>query len=168
MRLIFQLSRPAAASLAALAIASFTGCHKQQEAAAPTQEATTSAPMVSDAMLRLPAVKGNPAAAYFTLTNSTSAGVSLTSVAIDGAGRAELHETVGDAMKPLSSLVVPAGQSASFSSGGKHVMVFGVGPSLTPGATGRITLYFADGSKVSAPLKVQTAAGDDGMAGMKM
>ena len=177
MRPAFRLPHLAAASLPAIALVSLAACHKQENAASPEAAATgtpasetsaTPAVAISGAVLRLPVLKDHPGAAYFTLTNPGPDAITLTGAAVDDAARAELHETIGDAMMPLPSLAVVPGGTAKFAPGGKHVMVFGIGPSLTPGATGTITLSFADGSKLSAPIKVQAATDDGDMAGMKM
>jgi len=177
MRPVFRLPHLAAACLPAIAFVSLAACHEQEDASASetaatgtpaAQTAATPAVAISGAMLRLPVLKDHPGVAYFTLTNSGKDAITLTGAAVDGTARAELHETIGDAMMPLPSLAVAPGGTANFAPGGKHVMVFGIGPFLTPGATGTITLSFADGSKLSAPLKVQAATGDGDMSGMKM
>jgi copper(I)-binding protein len=156
--------------LAALALAA---C-QQHEAPEAAAEQTSSAPAAPDAKpgisvgggtLVLPAVKGNPGAAYFTVTNSGSAPVTLAAVHVDGAGKAEMHETVGGSMQPLKDVAVPAGGSVTFAQGGKHVMLFDLDPGLAAGGTSEVTLTFAGGDKASAPLNVE-AMGGGGMAGM--
>ena len=80
-----------------------------------------------------------------------------------------MHETVGSEMKPLGNLPVAAGAKVIFAPGGKHVMVFGLKPSVTAGGTTKIIVNFTGGTSLSAPLKVEAAGGsDDSMAGMKM
>lgn len=144
--------------LVALALA---GC---KPAAAPEADETAASEVeakpglsASEGRLVLPTVAGNPGAAYFTLANGGSATATLAAVYIDGAEKAEMHETAGGSMTPLARLDIAAGKPATFSSGGKHVMVFGLDPKLAPGAEVTMTLTFADGDKLSAPLRVEKA-----------
>ena len=127
---------------------------------------------VSDARLVLPAVPGNPAAAYFTIANGTSTAAVINAAAVKGAANAEMHETAGNAMNPLDSVTVPAGGRVVFAPGGKHVMVFGLAPILVASGSTTLTLTLANGAKLSAPAKVQAAGAalgaSDGMAGIKM
>lgn len=106
--------------------------------------------------LVLPAVKSNPGAAYFTLTNSGTKAVTLAAIDVAGAGMAMLHETVEanghSEMRALSDPVIPAGGSLVFAPGGKHVMIDAIPADWKPGGSAEITLTFADGDKLSAPL----------------
>lgn len=122
----------------------------------------------SEARLVLPAVKGNPAAVYFKLTNLTGKPITLTGVSVEGAGMAMMHETKGGEMAELKSLDIPAGQSASFAPGGKHVMVFDLGPSLVAGQKAKLTLKLADGGAVNATATIEAPGGGDAMGGMDM
>ncbi|HMO69937.1 MAG TPA: copper chaperone PCu(A)C, partial [Novosphingobium sp.] len=90
------MKRLIAASLLALSLAA---C-QQQQAEEPVATAPEAKPGLSaaDGVLMLPAVKGNPGAAYFTLANGNDTAASLVAVAIDGAGRTEMHETVDGKM----------------------------------------------------------------------
>ena len=179
MELTFAgLRRPILLGLGAMATVALSACHSRDDAAAPSPmsgtpastsaSAPTSTPSISQGRLVLSAVTGNPAAAYFTLTNGPAA-TTIASVAIDGADKAEMHETVGSEMKPLANLPVAAGAKVIFAPGGKHVMVFGVKPSVTAGSTAKITVTFTGGTSLSALLKVEAAGGsDNSMPGMKM
>lgn len=109
--------------------------------------------------LVLPAVKGRPGAAYFMVSNSSGKPVTLTGVAIAGAGKAEMHETKGGEMAPLASADVQAGEMIMFERGGKHVMVFDLAPTIKAGDTAELTLSISDGSKLSVPLQVEAAGG---------
>ncbi|WP_425228133.1 copper chaperone PCu(A)C [Sphingomonas sp.] len=100
-------------------------------------------PSVDGAWVRLPAVPGRPAAAYFTL-HGGSADVTLVGVGATGAARAELHESMANGMRPLAGVPVAAGASVTFAPGGKHVMLFAVDPRLTPGKTMPLQLHLAD------------------------
>ncbi|WP_298197801.1 copper chaperone PCu(A)C [Novosphingobium sp.] len=114
--------------------------------------------------LVLPAVKGNPAAVYFTLVNGSDKPATLAAVDVAGAGMAMLHETTQadghSTMAELKDPVIAPGASLELAPGGKHVMLDGVPADWKPGATAELTLVFADGDKLSAPLKVEAPGGD--------
>lgn len=151
------MKQPALLALgAALALA---GCQQQaQKPADPSPEAKPGLAL-SDGRLILPVVAGRPGAAYFALNNGGTATTTVAAVHIEGAEKAEMHETMGGSMAPLASLEVKPGETVRFEPGGKHVMAFGLKPDLTAGGTAEITLTFADGDKLSAPLKLE-ARGD--------
>lgn len=107
--------------------------------------------------LVLPAVKGNPAAAYFTFSNKADSAVTIAAVSIAKAERAGMHTTEGGKMVALPSLAVAPAETATFAPGGKHVMVVGLAPDIVAGGTAELTLTFADGAKLSAPLKIEAA-----------
>ena len=158
--------------LAALALAA---C-QQQKTDEPTREFTAgpiefnSGPnekpgiSYSGGTLVLPVVKGNPGAAYFTLTNNGQKPTAIAAVTINGAGKAEMHETKAGSMAQLQMLPLRPGEAAKFERGGKHVMVFGIGEGVKAGGRVEMTVTFEGGDKVSIPLKVEAAGG--GMAGM--
>jgi periplasmic copper chaperone A len=156
------------AAAMALALAGCGGSGKQEEpgAAGTEQGAPDAKPgiTVSNGVLVMPAVKGNPGAAYFILANGGDAIASVAAVSIAGVGRAEMHETRGGAMAPLPELALQPGETARFERGGKHVMAFEIADTVKPGGTAELTLTFAGGDKVSSPLKVETVGG--AMAGM--
>ncbi|SOB86732.1 hypothetical protein SAMN06297144_1840 [Sphingomonas guangdongensis] len=120
------------------------------------------APAVSDAWVRLPAVTGRPAAAYFTIAPAASPRV-LTAVRSGIAGRSELHQSMahGSAMTmaPLTQVPVPAGQPLRFAPGGRHVMLFDLAPDARAGGRTTLTLEFADRTVVNASAEVR-GAGD--------
>ncbi len=152
-------------ALAAAALA-LSGCHHRAAPAGAT--AMTPGMVVSQARLLLPAVKGHPAAAYFTLGNENNLAATLVRVDVDGVKQTEMHETVGGAMTALSQVRIDPGKNVIFSPAGKHVMAFGIAPSLTPGGASAIIFHFQDGKTTSAPLRVE-ALGDgmgSGMVGM--
>lgn len=154
-------------ALALVAILALGGC--RQETKKDGTEAIANAPeakpglSVSDGRLVLNAVKGNPGAAYFTLANNAAKSVTLSSIYIDRAGRTEMHETSGGSMAPLKSLDIAPGGRVRFEPGGKHVMVFDLDPAAAPGESVEITLTFADGDKLSAPLMVEGPGGMEHM-----
>ena len=141
-----------------------TACEAKKDPAEPAPKPSSAAPdakpglVATDGMLVLPAVKGNPAAAYFNLYNSGDKAATLAAVSIEGAEKAEMHETKGGAMGPVASVEVKPGETVKFERGGKHVMLFGLTDKVTAGGSAELTLTFADGDKLSAPLMVETIA----------
>ncbi|MCW3848668.1 copper chaperone PCu(A)C [Sphingomonas sp. LB-2] len=118
---------------------------------------------VDGAWVRLPAVAGNPGAAYFALHGGSKDAI-LLAVMAKFAVRAELHESMeGHAgmtsMAPVRQVAVPAGATVTFAPGGKHVMLFDVSPSLKPGEKAPVTLSFADGKTVEVQAII-VGAGD--------
>ena len=160
------------ATTALLATIALAGC--KQESPTPAPEASASAAMpdakpglaVNNGVLVLPAVKGRPGAVYFDLVNSGADATSLAAATVDGAGKTEFHETTGGKMGSLGTIEVPPGATVSFARGGKHAMVFDLDEKIVAGSSVELTLTFADGDKISVPLKVEPAGG--GMVGMDM
>jgi len=161
---------------AALAVITFTlaSCQKapstadsESEGAAMEAIATeaSGAPIaVSSPRIVLPAVGGNPAAAYFELTNSTAAPLVLTGASVAGASKAELHETSGTSMAALENVTIAPGQKVTFTPGGKHLMVFGLPPIVANGGSVQLILKFADGQQQKVDAALETVGG--GMEGM--
>lgn len=104
---------------------------------------------VEDAWVRLPAVPGRPAAAYFTVEGGPQPRT-LHRVTADYAVRAEMHETTDTggrmSMRPLRSVPIPAGADVEFKPGGRHVMLYDLDRRAKPGATTMLTLVF-DGNQ---------------------
>lgn len=111
---------------------------------------------LTDGKLVLPAVKDNPAAAYFTLTNGSDKPVTIAAVDVAGASMAMLHETTNKdghaSMDELAAPEIKPGQAITFAPGGKHVMIHGAPATWQVGGTTELTITFADGDKLSAPL----------------
>ncbi len=163
--------RTALALTAPLALAlplALGACQQAKEPAAPAQ--TEAAPeakpgiALAGARLVLPALAGNPGAAYFQIDNRAGANTVIGVIAIDGAGKTEVHQMVGDAMSPVDQVEIAAGTSIRFEPGQLHVMVFDLANKLKAGGTTELTVTFADGDKVSAPMKIEAMGG--GMEGM--
>ena len=153
----------------AVSLAALSACGQQAAKDEASQAAPEAKPglTLSGGALVLPAVKGNPAGGYFSLVNNGDKAVTLAAVSVTGAARAEMHETTGGTMAPLATLEIKPGETVRFERGGKHVMAFDLDPALTAGGTAELTLTFADGDKLSAPLKLQAPGGDmESMEGM--
>lgn len=138
------------ASLAAV----LGGCGAKKEQN-PVTLSSVDTMLVQDGRLVLPAVKGHPAAAYFTLANQSGSAATLTGVSVAGAGKAEMHITQDGIMEAVPRLDIGAGQSVTFGPGGKHVMVFDVSPQLQAGGKTDITLIFANGHKLTAKAQIE-------------
>jgi copper(I)-binding protein len=84
-----------------------------------------------DARIRLPVPGSDKSVGYFQLTNNSDADITISSAQAPDVRSIEFHTmTVVDdmmRMRRLDSFTVPAGESVSFESGGKHLMLFGVG-----------------------------------------
>lgn len=158
--------------LVSVTVLALAGCKRSAEPdAAPTATASTAAApdgkpgiALTGGVLVLPPVKGRPGAAYFNVTNGSAAAATLAAISIIGVDKAEMHETRGGEMAPLGTVEVKPGETVKFQRGGKHVMAFGIDDGIKPGGTAEVTLTFADGDKVSGPLKVQSMA--DAMGAM--
>lgn len=172
MNLAASLSRAVPTLTLALAVFALAACQQQKPAEEPAGQATTPEAKpgitVAGGALVLPVVKDRPGAAYFSVANGSDAATTLAAVTIDGAGKAEMHETQGGSMAPLAQIELKPGETVRFERGGKHVMVFDLAQTVKSGGTVEMTLTFAGGDKVSTPLKVEAVGGDtDGaMAGM--
>jgi periplasmic copper chaperone A len=142
--------------IAALALAGCGQPAKQRDKEPDAKPGIT----VASGRLVLPAVKGNPGAAYFDLANGSGPPAMLVAVSVQGAGKAEMHTTEGGAMTAQGPLPLPPGSSVRFEPGAKHVMVFDIADSAVAGGETEMTLTFADGDKVSAPLTIEAAGGD--------
>lgn len=122
---------------------------------------------VDGAWVRLAAVPGRPAAAYFTLHGGAT-DATLVAVRAPMAKRSELHESMGAGgmatMTPLGQLAVPARATVAFAPGGRHVMLFDIASGVKPGGTMGLGFAFADGRTLEGTARV-LAAGDPAPAG---
>lgn len=119
---------------------------------------------VTNARLMLPAVKGNPAAVYFDLANSSAKTVMIRAVAVQGSETAMLHQmgtwNRQPSMDELAQLPVKTGETVKLEPGGLHVMTGALADTVTAGGTAEVTLTFVGGDKLSFPAEVR-AAGDE-------
>ncbi|QLC23743.1 copper chaperone PCu(A)C [Parasphingopyxis algicola] len=140
--------------IAVLATTALVACSPAEEAG-PVE-------MVENAWVRLPAVDGRPAAAYFVL-NGGEGGDTLLAIDSERVATVELHETIMEdgamRMRPIMSADVPPGEAIVFEPGGRHGMLFGVDPEITPGTPLTLNFRFDSGRDVSVDA-VTIAAGD--------
>ena len=122
---------------------------------------------VEDALVRLPAVPGNPGAAYFTLrTNHTP--MRILGVSSPQAQRIELHESEMQnghmQMGPLEDNSFGAEGVKVFEEGGAHAMLFNINPAVRAGGTIRLNFDFDNAPDVSMDVPVESAGGMGGHA----
>lgn len=118
---------------------------------------------VDRAWVRLGAVTGRPAAAYFTIHGGPTP-TTLIAVSTDVTIRAEMHESMKMArgamtMAPLNRVAIPAHADIVFAPGGRHVMLFDVNPGIRPGRNITLSFAFADGTRLQASART-VGAGD--------
>ena len=114
------------------------------------------------AWVRLPALRDNPAAAYFTLHGGSEKAV-LLKVSAPFAVRTELHESMEGhgqmmTMAPLKQVELGPRATVEFKPKGRHVMLFDVAPNLQPGERVPLTLSFADGRNIEVKAVVVGAS----------
>ncbi|HWI86504.1 MAG TPA: copper chaperone PCu(A)C [Sphingomonas sp.] len=124
----------------------------------------TSEPKVTDAWVRLPAVAGQPAAAYFDIHGGRR-DVRLVRVESALAARTEMHQSMTGmggmaSMTPLAHVDVPARVTVRFKPGGNHAMLIGLDPVVRPGTAVPLRFGFADGTTAEAEAKT-VSAGED-------
>jgi copper(I)-binding protein len=129
------------------------GCHTR-----------TSEPKVTEAWVRLPAVAGQPAAAYFTIHGGRGA-EKLVRMESALAAKTEMHQSMAGmqgmtTMAPLDHVDVPAGGVVTFKPGGNHAMLIGLDPVVKPGTAVPLRFGFADGTTTEAEAKSVSAGGD--------
>lgn len=133
----------------------------QEKAAKDEAKAPDAKPgfAISDGRLVLPAVTGNPGVAYFNLENASGKLAVFATASVDGAGKAEVHQTAGNSMMKVDRIEIAPSTTLKFEPGALHVMLFELAPRVKAGAEAEITVTFEGGDKVSAPLKVEAAGG---------
>jgi len=120
---------------------------------------------VDKAWIRLPAVPGQPGAAYFVVHGASGRDETLVGLSTPSAAKSEMHESMtGDrgmmAMAPLREFVIPASRDVAFAPGGKHVMLYSIKPDVKPGSTVKLTLLFMGGKIATTDAKVVGAGAD--------
>ncbi|RJY08483.1 copper chaperone PCu(A)C [Aurantiacibacter aquimixticola] len=152
----FAIALPACA--AALALAS---CGEEPEAVAVAEGDCPPGIEVANGWMALPAVAGNPAAAYFDITNGSDSQITIRGVDVLGAESGVLHETttwnLEEDMQEILQLGVAPGETARFEPGARHVMAMGMGEGTEPGGETEVTLTFVGGDKCSFPVTAYPA-----------
>ena len=124
---------------------------------------THSSVSIADAMIRLPAVPGRPAAGYAAVAATKDRGA-LIGVSSSRAARVEMHETVrsgsGMAMRKVDRISFAEAPEIVFAPGGRHLMLIDLDPALKPGDRADLTFRFANGDPITASARV-IGAGDD-------
>jgi copper(I)-binding protein len=161
--------RPASLALpVVLAMLALGGCKRDAGNSDAKASAAASEPAsdlsISDARLVLPAVKGNPGAAYFSVENASTGTKAIAGIAIDGVGKAETHQTIANEMTSVDRVEIAPGTHIAFEPGKLHVMAFDLAGTLKAGGTTRLTVTFATGETATAAMAIQTA-GDAAMGG---
>ena len=120
---------------------------------------------VEQPWVRLPAVAGEPGAAYFELTGGAE-GTKLLSVSSPLVKRIELHESMTGgnmaSMKKLKDVDFAYDGTIAFKPGGRHAMLFGINSSVKPGTALPLTFAFDTAPPVTVNAEVRTAGGDSG------
>ena len=112
---------------------------------------------LSDARVRM-VLPSRPAAAYFTLTNTTDTAIDLVGTSAPDCGSAMMHQSVKkdgvDKMIPVKSVEVPAHGTLVFAPGGYHIMCMEPSAAVVAGSTMDITLDFSDGSELTGSFAI--------------
>jgi periplasmic copper chaperone A len=156
-----QIALPLFVAVAAMSLGA---CKGGEKPAAPATSSPEGKPgvTVTNARLVLPAVAGNPGAAYFALDNQSKDVIGIAAVAVKGAGKTELHTAD---MKVFDHATADPRTTLKFEPGQAHVMVFDISADLKAGAETELTVTFTDGDKLSVPAKIE-AMGAGAMADM--
>ena len=165
-----MMKRAALAIMGTASLLGLAACNPGEADAPPPVGAATDAPVlvkglsITNPRLVLAPVSGNPAAVYFDLSYAGDADVTLTSVTVEGAGMAMIHQTVEKdgamAMMDAEPIALVTGTPVTFAPGGMHVMAMQPSEAWTPGGTVKVTLTLSDGTTQSFDAAVR-AAGDD-------
>ena len=153
--------------IAALTIITLLGCTaaEQPAAAASSAPEAKSSVTITGARLVLPAVPGNPGAAYFALNNDSTDTAAIAGIAVTGAGKTEMHTAD---MTLVDRAEAEPRTTLTFEPGKLHVMVYDVSADLKAGSETELTVTLTTGAKIAVPAKVEgmgaAAMGD--MSGM--
>lgn len=100
---------------------------------------------------------GEMAAGFFTLANKGGTEDELTSVTSTAAGSVTMHETVGQSMREVTSLDVPAHGQLVFKSGGNHLMFEKLKRKPVQGEKVTVELHFAKSGPIKVEMPVKSA-----------
>lgn len=160
-----SLQRTVTAAIAAASLIGLAACTPEAEAPtdAVSPQPSAGGVAITDPRLVLAPVAGNPAAVYFDLSYTGAPGVTLSSVAVEGAGMSMIHQTVEKegamTMSDAEPIALVAGTPVNFAPGGLHVMAMQPSADWKAGETVKVTLTLSDGASHSFDAPVR-AAGD--------
>lgn len=119
---------------------------------------------VEKAVVNLSPVEGNPSSGYMEL-HGGRLDVELVSVVSDDVMRMEMHETVTEngvaSMKPLKSVPIPRGKVVKFEPGGKHLMIWGVGPYSQKRGLLTMTLIYSNDDRIEIDAVIKKVGSAD-------
>jgi len=124
-------------------------------------DAKQDAPLVATDVIVYQSVPGSMMrAGYLTLTNNSDAAITIDQVTSPEFGSVEMHETILEdgiaRMRAMPSLSIPAGESAHFERGGKHLMLMQADKKIET-----VTLQFYSGDALLlSVIAVQNSASD--------
>lgn len=161
-----MMKRGAITLIVAASVLTLAAC-KPAETAAPADAsgaALVEGVTITNPRLVLAPVSGNPAAVYFDLSYTGEPGVTLSSVKVEGAGMAMIHQTVEKdgamRMTDAGSIALSADAPVTFAPGGMHVMAMQPSDAWQSGGTVKVTLTLSDGTTHSFDAPVR-AAGEE-------
>ncbi len=141
-----------AALAAAVVLAALAGCQP---------DSPTGGIGIEDPWVRAVPPSASATAGYFVLENGSGEDLVLAAVTAAGIPRAEIHETtMADGvmrMRRLDSVTIPAGETATFAPGGRHLMLF-ADPLPAAGSSVTVELAFADGRVLAFEAPVRRGA----------
>lgn len=110
-----------------------------------------------------PAMAGMNGVGFMTIANAGPKPIKLLRVETPIAGKVEIHSSsmtngVMSMRLQEGGVVIPAGGSLAFASGGYHLMLLGLKQPLAQGQKAPVTLIFENGRRAAIELAVQTAA----------
>ncbi len=111
---------------------------------------------VEDAYMPRP-VSDSLAAGFLTVVNEGDRPAELTGASSDLADSVTVHETVDGAMRPTTSVEVPADGRLTLESGGTHLMFEGLTSRPEEGETVTVELRFKDAGPVTVEMPVEAA-----------
>ena len=155
---IRTVSTVVCASAGALLLAACGEAEEPAEVAAANDDCVAGIE-VADAWMASPAIAGDPAAVYFTITNTGERDRMIRAADVEGAQSAMLHATgewnLQPSMDEMSQVNVPAGEATEFNPDTYHVMAMNTDPTLEVGGTSEVTLTVLGGDKCSFPATVR-------------
>lgn len=162
---VITLKRIALPMIGAAMMLGLAACDNAGSAPAGEVEAAASEALsITNARLVLSPVAGNPAAVYFDLSYAGTAGLTLSSVNVEGAGMTMVHDYAESAgkmqMVAAKPVALTKGAAVSFAPGGLHVMAMQPSDAWQPGGVVKVTLTLSDASTQSFDAPVR-AAGEE-------